>query len=240
MAKRTESLDLKPGRRLAGKYEVVECLGRGWEGEVYRVREDVTGIEQAAKFFYPEHNQRDKAIKFHARKLHKLRHCSILIQYLTLDEARIGGQRIKFLVSELVEGELLSEFLSSLPGKRMQAFEAMHLLHDLAVGLEEIHRARDYHGDLHTDNILISRRGIHFDLKLVDLFHWSAPTRENILADVVAAIGIFHEALGGWKHYAKQPSQVKEICKGMKPSLIRRKFRSAAHLRSHLETMSWD
>jgi len=240
MAKKSKSFDLKPGRRLAGKYEVVERLGGGWEGEVYRVREDVTGIEQAAKFFYPEHNHRDRAIKFHARKLHRLRNCPILIQYLTMDEARINGQRIKFLVSELVEGLRLSEFLLTLPGKRMQAFEGMHLLHDLAVGLEGIHQARDYHGDLHTDNILISRRGIHFDLKLIDLYHWAAPTRENILDDVVSAIGVFHEALGGWKHYAKQPDQVKGICKGMKRSLIRRKFRSAAHLRSYLESMAWD
>ena len=240
MAKRPQPFALPVGRRLAGKYDVIEFLGGGWEGEVYRVREDVTGIEQAAKFFYPAHNLNDRAIKFHARKLHKLRNCKILIQYLTMDEARIGGQQIKFLVSELVEGQLLSEFLQELPGKRMQAFEAMHLLHALAVGLEEIHQARDYHGDLHTDNVLIRRRGISFDLKLVDLYHWSAPTRENILDDVIAAIGIFHESLGGAQHYARQPGSVKSICKGLRRSLIRRKFRSAAHLRSYLETMAWD
>lgn len=219
---------------------MVEHLGAGWEGEVYRIREDATGIERAAKFFYPERDRDGHAVRFHARKLYKLRHCSILLQYLTVGDARIGGRSTQFLVSELVEGEMLSSLLASMPGQRMAPFEALHLLHDLAAGLEEVHQARDYHGDLHTDNILVQRRGIHFDLKLVDLYHWHAPTRENILDDVVAAIGVFHEALGGAKHYAKQPGVVKAICRGLKRSLIRERFRSAAHLRSYLENMPWD
>ena len=76
-----DSFDLKPGRILARKYEVISQLGAGWEGEVFLIRELATGIERTAKLFFPQRNPRDKAVKFYAKKLHKLRHCPIVIQY---------------------------------------------------------------------------------------------------------------------------------------------------------------
>ena len=48
-----DRFDIKPGRVLARKYEVIKLLGRGWEGEVYLVREHRTQIERAIKLFYP-------------------------------------------------------------------------------------------------------------------------------------------------------------------------------------------
>ena len=77
--------DIKSGRVLAGKYEVIQRLGRGWEGEVFLVREDPTDIERAVKLFYPHRNPRDRVANFYARKLHRLRHCPIAIQYHTRD-----------------------------------------------------------------------------------------------------------------------------------------------------------
>lgn len=48
-------------------------LGSGWEGEVYKILETSTGIECAAKLFYPYRNENNCASKFNAKKLHKLR-----------------------------------------------------------------------------------------------------------------------------------------------------------------------
>jgi hypothetical protein len=61
------SFNFQPGRVLAKKYEVIRQLGQGWEGEVYLVREQMTNIERAAKFFYPERNLNNKAFKFYAQ-----------------------------------------------------------------------------------------------------------------------------------------------------------------------------
>lgn len=232
--------DFRPGDRLAGKYEVIERLGRGWEGEVYKVRERATGIERAAKFFYPERNMGNKAVAYHARKLNRLRHCRILIPYLTHDHVSHEGRDVPFLVSEFVEGEVLEEFVRKRPGKRLPLFEALHLLHALAAGLEEVHQLKDYHGDLHEENIIVARRGIHFEVKLIDFYRWKTPTTENIREDVRDIICIFHEVLGGRKHYARQPKVVKRICLGLKRTLIRKQFRTAGELRRHLETMSWE
>lgn len=239
MLPRITAFDFRPGRSLAGKYEVIEQLGTGWEGEVYRIGEIATGIERAAKFFYPHRNIRDRSIKFHARKLAKLSDCPILINYHTHDQIRFRGHVVKFLVSELFEGEQLERFLKRQPKKRLTVFEGLHLLHDLARGLEQIHEVGEYHGDLHSANIMVVRRGIHFDLKLIDMYRWHGTAGENIREDVCDVIRIFYDSIGGAKTYASHPPEVKWICAGLKRSLIIKRFRTAGDLRWHLENMDW-
>jgi len=234
------SFDLRSGRIVARKYEILSFLGDGWEGEVYLVRELATGIERTAKFFFPQRNVRDRALKFYARKLHKLRKCPIVIQYSTQDTIVFRKTPISFLVSEFVEGELLSKYLARQPGRRLMPFQALHLLYALARGIECIHSVGEYHGDLHPDNIIVQRVGLKFELKLLDMFHWGAPSAENIRDDVIDLVRIFYDALGGNSHYARQPAAVKEICCGLKRSLITHKFRTAGKMRSYLESMQWE
>jgi len=233
------SFDFQPGKILAGKYEVLSLLGSGWEGEVYRVCECNSRIERAAKFFFPQRNRHNRAIKFYAKKLHKLRHCSILIQYHTQENIIYRRTPITFLISEYVEGELFNQFLSRQPGKRLYPFEGLHLLHALAAGVEEIHRAREYHGDLHDDNVIVRRQGLSFNVKLVDMYNWGPPDAQNIRDDVCDLIRIFYDAIGSVRFYSKHPKEIKDICCGLKKSLIIRKFRTAGHLRHNLETMTW-
>lgn len=240
MARAINAFDLAPGRVLVRKYEVLEHLGTGWESEVYRVREIATGVERAAKFFYPRRNLRDRAVKYQARMLHKLRHCDVLIQYHTQDTMRFGGVDVTFLVSEYVEGELLSTFLARQPGKRIAAFQALHLLHALACGMECIHRKREYHGDLHTNNVIVRRCGLGFDLKVIDFFHWDDTRTANIEEDVVKLVRILYEAVGGQAHYRNQSPVVKGIICGLKRTLILKRFRNAGQLRRHLERLEWD
>ncbi len=234
-----DKFNLKPSDVIAGKYEVIEKLGEGWEGEVYRVKERMIGVERAAKLFYPLRHNGNRSPRFYARKLHKLRHCPILIQYHTQERIIYRGISVTVLVSEYVEGELLYNFLKKQPGKRLAPFEALHLLYELASGVEIIHSSREYHGDLHDDNIIVRRQGLSFNVKLVDMYNWGAPSGDNIRDDVFDLIRIFYDSLGGSRTYYKQPQEIKSICCGLKKYLISRKFRTAGHLRKYLETMEW-
>jgi len=238
--RKIETFDFEAGRILVRKYEVLSRLGVGWEGEVFKIREIPTGIDRAAKFFFPHRNLKDRALKFYAKKLHKLRMCDMLIQYHTQETIKYKGHSITFLVSEFVEGELLTEFLKRQPGKRLTTFEGLHLLHGLASGIECIHYQGDYHGDLHDENIIINRYGLGFDIRLLDLFHWGAPKASNIHDDVCDLVRLFYDVVGGAKYYSKQPPVVKDICCGLKRTLILRKFRTAGQLREYLETIEWD
>lgn len=234
-----DAFDLAPGRVIAGKYVVESQIGVGYEGEVYKVIERSTGIPRAAKIFFPQRNVQDRAIRYYAKKLDRLRACPILIQYHHSETFTFHRAPLTCLISEFVEGELLSRFITRQRGKRFQPFEALHLLHTLASGVERIHAQHDYHGDLHTDNVLISRRGIEFDVKLVDFYHHGPPSRALIREDVLGLIEILFEAIGGRRYYASQPPEIKAIVRGLRRDLIARYFPTAGHLRAHLETFPW-
>lgn len=235
-----ESFDFEEGTILAKKYIVVKKVGVGWEGEVYMTKEINNGIVRAIKCFFPHRNIRNKTSRFYAKKLHKLRNCPVLVHYHTEEQIEFEGQKVTLLVSEYVEGEILSEYFKRQPGKRLAPFQAVHLLHALAKGMDAIHRLGEYHGDLHSQNALIQRYGLGFDLKIFDLFHWNYPKKVNIQDDVIDLIKLFHESLGGQKHYARQPQIVKDICCGLKRSLILKKYRTAGQLRRYLEEMKWE
>ena len=238
--KTIEAFDLAPGRTLARKYEIISKLGGGWEGEVYRIREKNTGIERAAKLFYPERNVRNKAAMAYARKLHSLRDCPLVIHYHTEETVLIKRTPITVLVSEYVEGEILTDFLERQRGGRLHPFQALHLLYALAKGISDIHRRREYHGDLHSDNIIVEHYGLEFDLKILDLIQWAAPKREGLHDDICDVIRIFYDALGGARFYATQSKRIKGIIRGNKRSLILKRFPTATHLRLHLESLGWD
>lgn len=225
---------------LAGKYKVLSRLGRGWEGEVYLITEMATGIERAVKMFYPHRDVKKRSSIRYAKKLHKLRHCQILIQYHSMETMSIKGHEVPLMVSDYVEGELLSKFIARQRGRRLAPFQALHLLHSLCSGIESIHRAGEYHGDLHTDNVIVQRYGLGFELKLLDLFHWESKKGQARQDDLLGLIEIFYEALGGRRHYAKQPQVVKSIIRAKRSSLILQRFRRVAQLRAYLETLEWD
>lgn len=237
--KQVDSFSLIPGRVLAGKYEIISLLGAGWEGEVYRVKERGTNIERAAKLFFPHRNIQDKTSNVYANKLYKLRDCPILIQYHTQDSIRILGHTVRVLISEYVEGPLLSEYIRAQKGKVLSLFQAVHLLHALASGLECVHSFGEHHGDLHSDNIIVRRLGLSFDLKVMDLLHQGRSARLNRFNDLCDLIRIFYDAIGGAARYNKQPREVKDICCGLKRSLILKKFRTVSGLKVYLENQSW-
>jgi hypothetical protein len=236
---RIRSFELEPGTLLAGKYRVQERLGRGWEGEVYLVRELGTGVERSAKLFFPHRNSGGRTARYNARKLHKLRHCPILIQYHTQESVEHAGQNVTVLVSEYVEGDLLPTFLRRQPGGRLDAFQALHLLHAMAAGVEDIHTSGEYHGDLHANNVIVSRRGLGFEIKLVDLFPRGRTSAGAVQDDVCDLVRLLYDCGGGKRTYKRQPPEFKEVCCGLKRSLIARKFRTAGELRWHLENLSW-
>jgi serine/threonine protein kinase len=230
---------LTQGRLLAGKYFVDSLLGAGWEGEVYKVHERKTGATRAAKLFFPHRNADDRAVSVYAQKLERLRPCPIILKYHHSEDVNVRGAWVTALISEFVEGELLESFVRRQPGKRLRPFEALTLLHAIASGLECVHKMREYHGDMHIGNILVRRIGVGFDVRIVDMYDWGKPTAANIQEDVFNLIRILYDMVGGAKRYASQPPEIKQICCGLKRSLIRKRFRTTRDLREHLESFEW-
>jgi tRNA A-37 threonylcarbamoyl transferase component Bud32 len=236
---KVKRFDFEPGRSVAGKYEIETPLGGGWEGEVYVIRERKTEIRRAAKFYYPHRDPTGKAAIAYARKLDALRHCPILMQYHHQEMVYVKRKRVMVVISELVEGVKLSQFLKDQPDGRLTTFEALHVLYGLAKGIAPIHARGEYHGDIHDDNIMIRRQGIGFEVKLLDFFDLGKPTKAKVHKDVLNLIQVFHGIVGGRENYANQPKVVKDIIRGLKDSLILQRFHSAGEIQRHLENLEW-
>jgi tRNA A-37 threonylcarbamoyl transferase component Bud32 len=238
-AGKVRRFDFPPGRSVAGKYLIESSLGSGWEGEVYSIVERATGIRRAAKFYYPHRDPMGKAAISYARKLDALRHCPILMQYHHQEIAYFRRRKVMVVISELVEGQKLSEFLAGQRNHALTTFEALHVLYVLAKGIAPIHTQGEYHGDIHDDNIMIRRRGIGFEVKLLDFFDLGKPTRSKVHKDVLNLIEVFYTIVGGRKRYSRQPQVVKDIIRGQKDSLILDRFGSAGDIQRHLEELTW-
>lgn len=230
------NFELAPGERINDKYLVEAFLGGGLQGEVYRVTELGTRVRRAAKLFFPQQNQGGRTARYYAQRLDRLRDCPIVIQYHHAEKIKVHGIDVICLLSEYVNGILLSDFIAKHPGSRLPAFKALHVLYPLVCGLESIHAQREYHGDIHPWNILIRPRGIFFDIKLIDFYNLGRPTAQHRREDIIDVVRLLYTMVGERRRYARQPPAIKAICRGMQRNLILQSFPTASHLRRHLET----
>ena len=146
-------MPLAPGTKL-GQYEVVESVGVGGMGEVYRARDTKLGRDVAIKVL-PEEFSRDKErlerFEREARLLAQLNHANIATLH-GLEEH--NGQQC--LIMELVAGETLAERISRGP---IPLDEAVPLFIQIADGLEAAHEKGIVHRDLKPPNIKITPDG---------------------------------------------------------------------------------
>ena len=235
-----KSFGFKPGHLLGSKYEIIEHLGSGSEGEVYKIRERATKLTRAAKLFFPNKRNNEKRFVRYARKLDSLRDCDIVIKYLHGEKIEFQGNVIYCLISEYFGGAVLDDLLKEFRGGRMPAFEALHLIYDLTIGLEEIHARKEFHGDLHAGNIFVERKGVFFQIRTIDFHDWGRSSAEERRSDILAVVRMLYDIVGGRPHYQRQPDAIKAICLGLRSDLILKRFPTIFHLRAHLETFDWE
>ncbi|MBI1370611.1 MAG: protein kinase [Planctomycetes bacterium] len=236
---RVESFDLRPGRKIGSRYEVVALLGKGTEGEVYQIQEVGTGIHRAAKLYFPHRNPDNRSTIWYARKINALRHCPIVLQYHHTEMLTVRKHKVLCLVSDLARGMQLEQWIAQHRGKRLTPFRALHVLYQLVRGLEAVHAVGEYHADVHSQNILIEPIGVSFNIKLVDFYNWGKPTRYKQRQDIMDCVTVFHECLGGREHYHRQPPETRAICMGLQRSKVLKKFPTIITLRRHLESFEW-
>ena len=177
--------DFEEGRIIANKYELIGRLGAGSEGEVYKAEEISTGFICSIKFFYPSVNVHNRKANKFSKLLFQLSNCPVAVNYFTQEKVRFRSEDITAIVFEFVEGEMLSTFLEKHRGQRIGILEGLILLHSLAKGIATIHALNQYHGDLHSDNIILTRKGLGFEFKLLDPYNWGDSKSSNRTEDII-------------------------------------------------------
>ena len=139
-------MELESGSHL-GNYEILEPLGAGGMGIVYRARDTKLKRDVAIKVLLEavaQDEERMKRFEREAQLLAALNHKNIATLY-GLEES--NGQ--PFLVMELVDGETLAERMSS---GALSLEEVLPIVLQVAEGLEAAHERGILHRDLKPAN----------------------------------------------------------------------------------------
>ncbi|MEO8215459.1 MAG: protein kinase [Acidobacteriota bacterium] len=145
---------MEPGSHI-GPYEILDLIGSGGMGEVYRARDTHLGRKVALKVLpstVTEDSELYQRFEREARSASMLSHPSIVTIY---DVGRTSGQ--PFIVMELVEGESLHKIIdheAPMPVKR-----ALEIAICVSEGLAVAHARGIVHRDLKPDNLMVGAAG---------------------------------------------------------------------------------
>ena len=167
---------LSPGTRF-GAYEILEQLGAGGMGEVYRARDTRLGREVAIKTvsLNDHHSQGEALARFEleARSASALNHPNIVTIY------ELGCVKDKhFIAMELVRGETVRQLLESGP---IPFRKAIGIAAQVADALARAHEIGVIHRDLKPENLMISVEGAAkiLDFGLAKVFAADRPSDAN-------------------------------------------------------------
>lgn len=138
-----------------GRYRILERLGAGGMGEVFRARDGQLDRDVALKTLPPDLCQDGtyiERLRREARSLASINHPNVA----TLHEIEEADGQVA-LVMELVEGETLAERLSR---SRLRLGETIAIARQMAEALEAAHRKGVVHRDLKPSNVMIGRSGL--------------------------------------------------------------------------------
>ncbi|HKI27157.1 MAG TPA: protein kinase [Candidatus Sulfotelmatobacter sp.] len=140
--------------QLVGHYRILEKIGAGGMGEVYRARDERLGRDVALKLIRPASSENPDLLRRfeqEARAAAALNHPNILAIY---DVGFDGGT--PFIVSELLEGKPLRQRLLEGPIPIREAAEyALQVAH----GLTAAHGRHIVHRDLKPENLFVTNEG---------------------------------------------------------------------------------
>ena len=168
---------------IAGKYRIVEEIGRGGMGVVYKA-EDLKLKRCVALKFLPPHlmDSLDLKERFltEAQAAAALSHPNICVIY------EVGeSDDHPFIAMEYVEGETLRDRIRKGP---LAPHEALTIASQVAAGLGEAHRKGIIHRDIKSANIMVTKKGQAkvMDFGLAKLQGGSSITRSQTTLGTVA------------------------------------------------------
>lgn len=151
----TAPRELTRGMLFAGRYEIIEELGSGGMGKVYRVRDTKIDEEMALKLLNPEIASYEIMIERFRNELklaRKITHQNVCRMHDFHEE-----EGTPFITMEYVAGDDLKSRIQK-EGK-IPIEEALNIAKQAIVGLAEAHGLGVVHRDLKAQNIMLDKEG---------------------------------------------------------------------------------
>jgi serine/threonine protein kinase len=143
------------GSPTIGKYRIIETIGQGAMGVVYKARDPEIGRDVAIKLLRSMKSSHPqdaadafKRFRLEARSAGNLRHPNII----TIYEANQESDR-PYIVMEYIRGEGLDQILAR--ERRLAPERALEIFRQIAAGLDHAHSKGVVHRDIKPSNILI-------------------------------------------------------------------------------------
>lgn len=156
-------ITLQPGTVVAGRYEVVKCLGAGSMGLVYACRHrELSGHLVAIKVLFPEVAQDSVAAARFRNEIvasYGVSHPNVVRAY----EYFRDGDLVAYTMEYIGGGDLADKLGRN--EARLPIDMIMRYLAQIASGVQAIHDAGIVHRDLKPENILLTENG---DVKITD------------------------------------------------------------------------
>jgi len=146
---------LQPGDVLSGRYEILQLLGEGGMGAVYKAKDRELARFVALKLIRPELASNPSILARFKQELllsHQVTHRNVIRIY---DLSESDG--VKFITMEFIEGMDLRHLLLS-RGK-MAAHEAVEMIRQVCFALYAAHSEGVIHRDLKPQNVMQDKQG---------------------------------------------------------------------------------
>uniref|UniRef100_A0A8C1RPQ4 non-specific serine/threonine protein kinase n=1 Tax=Cyprinus carpio TaxID=7962 RepID=A0A8C1RPQ4_CYPCA len=148
-------------------WEIIETIGKGTYGKVYKVLNRVNGSKAAVKILDPIHDI-DEEIEAEYNILKALSDHPNVVKFFGMfykKDVKNGDQL--WLVLELCNGGSVTDLAKGMlkRGDRMEEPVIAYILHEALMGLQHLHINKTIHRDVKGNNILLTTEG---GIKLVD------------------------------------------------------------------------
>jgi len=147
--------ELAPGTLLAGRYEILQLLGHGGMGSVYKARDKELDRLVALKLIRPELARNPQMLLRFKQELILARQVTHKNVIRIFDLGQSDG--IKFITMDFVEGKDLRALLQE--RGRFPPNEAARIMLQICRALEAAHAEHVIHRDLKPQNIMLDQRG---------------------------------------------------------------------------------
>jgi serine/threonine protein kinase len=184
------------GRVLDSKYELVERLGEGGMGTVYRARRLHIGDDVAVKLLRTDLVLKEEAIerfRREARSAAMISHPNVVSIHDFSDAS--GPSGMAYIVMELVKGTSLRTLLEC--EGRMRPERAVALMRDICAGVGVAHRQGLLHRDLKPDNVIITPANTEGELETAKVVDFGLAKLRDVSAGAIltqtgTVIGTLH------------------------------------------------